>query len=263
MKIFKQLLALAPIVLALGSSAHASMINVGGVVWDPDAVNISDSDFTARYNFNQFFTTAANQVANVDNATPDYTKAINPLTVVGGNVLQGVGEINKFNGVDYGNTSSTVGGAFCPSCELTFVFGGFAITGPNTLSNGWLRIYVDDTPDFNISTDPAAKAADGDLFLSLEAVSNQFLSASGFQSGFLTNYFKVVGGLAASNFDTDSMQFASDLLSSAAAQFTNPNFIATSSGQISGNTIPEPSSIFLLGVALLGLAYARRKPMSR
>lgn len=263
MKFFTKALAGLAMAAAFGGAAHASTINVGGVSWDPDAVSLSDSDFTARYEFNQFFTTAANQVANTLNAAPDYSKAVNPLTVGVGDVLQGAGEIVKFNGVSYGNTASTTGGAFCASCELTFTFGGFSITGPGTFSNGWLRLYVDGTPDFDVSNSPASKAADGILFLELTAVANQFSNASSFASGFLTSYFAVTGGIAASNFDTNTQPFLADLLSSASAQFSNNNFLATSTGQISGNSIPEPSTIFLLSLAMLGLAFARRKSASK
>ena len=259
MKLIKKMLLATVLAAAAVTSAQASMINVGGVVWDPDAVNIGDSDFHARYSFNQYFSTSADAVANVANATADYSKAIDPNAVGLGNVLQGVGKITMFNGVDYnaGNASS-----FCPGCELTFTFGGFAINGPSTFTNGWLRIYVDSTPDFNLASSPAANAADGTLFLELTAQSNEFTPASGFASGSLFSYFDVTGGIAAGNFNTNTQKFASDLLNSATAQFNNPppfQFIASSVGVISGNSIPEPATVFLMGVALLGLAFTRRK----
>ena len=263
MKIVKKLLSGLLLVSAFGGAAHASIINIGGVSWNPDAVSITDSDFTARYEFNQFFTSNANQVTGAINAAPNYANAVNPATVGFGNVLQGIGEITKFNGINYGDTASTTGGAFCASCELTFVFGGFTIAGPGTFSNGWLRLYVDNTPDFNVSVSPAANAADGNLFLELTAIANEFSNAASFQSGFLTSYFAVTGGIAAGNFDTNTQQFMADLLSSASSQFSNQNFIATSTGQISGNSIPEPSSVFLLSLAMLALAFTRRQSKSK
>ena len=263
MKNFKQLLTGLALAIAFSSWAHASLINVGGVSWDPDATSLTDSDFTARYEFNQFFTTSTNQVANVVNAAPDYSKAINPGTVQVGDVLQGAGEIFKFNGISYGDTASSTGGTFCASCELTFTFGGFAVTGPGAFSNGWLRLYVDNTPDFDVSNSPASKAADGNLFLELTAVTNQFDNALSFASGSLSTYFAVTGGIAASNFDTNTKTFAADLLSSASSQFSNQNFLATSTGQISGSSIPEPSTIFLLSLAMLSLAFVRRKSRNR
>src|SRR5688572_3213647 len=109
MKMFKKVLTGLALTAAFAGAAQASVINVG-VTWNPDAVSLTDSDFTARYEFNQFFTSGADQTANVVNASGDYSKAINPLTVGLGDVLQGAGEVTKFNGVNYGDTASMTGG---------------------------------------------------------------------------------------------------------------------------------------------------------
>jgi hypothetical protein len=258
MKMFKKILLAGACALALANTAQAALINVGGVVWNPDAANIADKDFTGRFEFNQFFTSGANAVADVTNATANYTNAIDPNTVGFGDVLQGVGELTKLNGVGYGDTSSTVGGQFCPSCELTFTFGGFSITQQNTLTDGWLRLYVDSSPDFDLTSSDAGYAADGTLFLELRVASNAYIPLAGFSSGSLFNYFDVTGGIAASNFDTNTKLGLTDLLSSASATFDG-QYIATSSGQIVGNSIPEPASLALLGLGFAGLAAFRRR----
>jgi hypothetical protein len=270
MKLIKKML-LAVVIAASASVAQASMINVGGVTWDPDAGPGADSDFTARYSFNQFFTTAGNAVADTVNAKADYTKSIAPGTAPIGSVLQGVGEISSFNGIigNISGTAPTGSGGFCVGCELTFTFGGFQIlgvnpvTGDNIFSNGWLRIYVDTASNFSVSSPnigDAQFAGDGNLFLELRAKQTDFQTA--FKTGFLQVLFDVKSGLAAGNFDTNTQELGTDLLNSASAQFTNTGAFAnigTSTGQIFGNTVPEPSTVFLMGVALLGLALTRRK----
>ena len=72
--------------LALSMTAQASEINVGGVVWDPDA----PIDFTSNGNTYESF---AGQV---------------------GDAVTGFGVITNFNGA--------AEGTFCPSCELTYTF---------------------------------------------------------------------------------------------------------------------------------------------
>lgn len=279
MKLFKKALTVVAMAGVFGGVAQASMINVGGVVWDPDSVQTGTTlpDFNAQVTFNQFFTTAGNAVSSTTNAAPNYANAISPVNVPLGSVLQGAGEVFSMNGNVLNPTSVTGGDAtsFCPGCELTFVFGGYLTQAGNTLSNGWLNLYVDHTPDFNAaSRNPGAgaNAADGTLWLSLNVSSNSFSNQNDYLSGTLVQYFDVIGGLAKNNFDTNGLPVPlinafSDLLSSAAATFQpTPGVISsigTGAGTIVGNSIPEPSTIFLFGLALLGLGLARRQPKSK
>jgi len=230
--------------LALSMTAQASEINVGGVVWDPD----SGLDFTSNGNTYESF---AGQVNDF---------------------VTGFGVITQFNGLGEA--------AFCPSCELTYTFSlqlvsaDFVQNTPLgdlfifTFDNVVFDLWVDDSPDYNEAAPSLAAAQDGDNFLHM--VNNGLLVGSAFDifdplsvNGSGSGYLDVMSGLAMNNFDTNTKKFGSDMSFTSSfqvAQLDVAGYPLFGSLDLAGDTIPEPSTIALFGLALMG--FASRKKLS-
>ncbi|MCW8833660.1 MAG: PEP-CTERM sorting domain-containing protein [Colwellia sp.] len=244
MNTFKKGLFAGATALAMSMSVQASEVNVGGVVWDPDAVNAfpSIADFAS---FGSIFETAV----------------VNP-----GDILSGRGKFERINSA-LNNEAS-----FCPGCELTFTFTavldgfngtptgiGGSINGDFVFTDLDISIFVDHTPDY---TGTMASAADGDLWLRL---TSDLLSGtgtnlgSGSDTGSGSSLLDVIDGMAMGNFDTDTEAGGADMvLNSSFFDLGLPGELG-GTFDLRGDSIPEPSTIALLGLGLLGFAGARKR----
>lgn len=241
-------------------AAHAGVVNVGGIIWDTD----SPLDFSS--------TTATIQ------------QSIDPLS----GVVSGFGVITTINGTGVGQFLQAGTAA-----ELTFEYGGFTPIGgaaiPSPLdpagaqifyAGGFVKIYVDG-PAGTLAdpNDPlglnAANSTGGTLWLSLtghEVGGSSLTGTNNFGAGILIGggLLDVIGGLAQANFDTNTRADGADFsFTNSFTTFlpTDNILFAAGAGTYFSDSIPteipEPATLALLGLGLLGITATRRSKRSK
>ncbi|ALO33636.1 hypothetical protein CMT41_02070 [Colwellia sp. MT41] len=259
----KRALAIAVMVLA-SFSASAGLINVGGVVWDPD------------------------DGADLRGGSAIIYQQINILTLE----LSGYGRLTSING--YAD--------ICPGCELSYQFGGYTISadaaaaGDTNFKGGWMEFWVDTSPDILTVTDQekltlqntGGSDDDGDNLLWLALRGHIFAgdettfigssSLTGLLNG--AGALDVVGGVAMWNFDTNMWPLSNgsmtDIVFSGDFDSWSNGWVvngvtqdsfdesgtavrySTGSADFHGYSIPEPNTLGIFALGLILLAFGVR-----
>ncbi len=244
--------------LGFSISANAGDIQVGGITWDPDETFSFALGTEDDYGMDgELFESVVELGSDVDG-----DGVIEPFVV-------GWGTVDEINGRD---------DFLCAGCMLTMTFSMDFLSSTTTadgvdfkFENLMATFWVGQASDFaglDTLDDLIAMSETQLSWLELEGFLNPLTGAeldgsadeigTGGETGEGSALLEVVGGVAAFNFDTDTQNYGTDFVLN--SQFLPVNNLPLLEGgfQLKGDSIPEPASIALLALGLLGFA-ARRK----
>lgn len=196
-----------------------------------------------------------------------------------GDVLEGVGQVTQvYSGANLVWSNGQNG------MELTYKFGGytasFVSAGMIEFTGGWGKFFSDSAQNANFGT--GLGFGDGNLWMDTTAVGSEFVNVATGNAVTLVSTGTLLGssisgtgigllsvtgaGLVDSYFDTNTHtafgtgNLADWELNSSFNNTTSPFIMGThGTANISGNAIPEPATLGLLGLGLLGLGLGRRR----
>jgi len=220
MNFFKTIAAVSAIA-ASSFSVNAEQLTVSGITWDSSYVNPTDGIF------DDFF------------AGGTYNE------IISSGALSGSGSIATVNGT-YADVFCVVAG-----CSLNYSFDGFSIDANNVVTNTFATL------DFTVTE----ANGDSSTFLSLVADGYTSYSAGSNDHTSFTAFFSVLETVdtAWKNFDTDSLAGGTDF-GMIGTNSTNP----FTGGELhtavfKSTSVPEPTTLAIFGLALVGFGVARRK----